>query len=155
MWRQCFLSPSLRYCCLRVGWYYNPHSGLQRGKGIINSSSKLPLKRDITKTSLLNSAIIKQLQFFSVLKSLDVSLMRLMGMIKSQWGCWISCPINQFGTTGDSWSCVQQFISITHEIYKVFDCKPSLEVQGVFLDVSKAYNKVWCDKHYTNLDITA
>ena len=42
-------------------------------------------------------------------------------------------------------SCVQQFISITHEIYNVFDCNLSLEVRGVFLDISKAFDKVWHD----------
>ena len=42
-------------------------------------------------------------------------------------------------------SCVQQLISITHEIYNAFDCNPSLEVRGVFLDISKALDKVWHD----------
>ena len=42
-------------------------------------------------------------------------------------------------------SCVQQLISITHEIYKAFDCSPSLEVRRVFLDISKAFDKVWHD----------
>ena len=42
-------------------------------------------------------------------------------------------------------SCVQQLIAITHEIYKAFDCSPSLEVWGVFLDISKAFDKVWHD----------
>ena len=43
-------------------------------------------------------------------------------------------------------SCVQQLISITHEIYNAFDCNPSLEVRGVFLDISKAFDKVWHDR---------
>ena len=42
-------------------------------------------------------------------------------------------------------SCVEQLITITHEIYKVFDSSPSLEVQGVFLDISKAFDKFWYD----------
>ena len=42
-------------------------------------------------------------------------------------------------------SCVQQLISITHEIYNTFDCNPSLEVRGVLLDISKAFDKVWHD----------
>ena len=51
---------------------------------------------------------------------------------------------NQSGfCPGDS--CVHQLLSITHEIYKVFDANPSLEVIGVFLDLSKAFDKVW---HY-------
>ena len=40
-------------------------------------------------------------------------------------------------------SCVNQLISITHEIYRSFDCNPSLETRGVFLDMSKAFDKVW------------
>ena len=42
-------------------------------------------------------------------------------------------------------SCVQQPISMTHEIYNAFGCNPSLEVRGVLLDISKAFNKVWDD----------
>ena len=42
-------------------------------------------------------------------------------------------------------SCVQQLIAITHEMYKAFDCSPSLEVRDVFLDISKAFDKVWHD----------
>ena len=49
---------------------------------------------------------------------------------------------NQSGfLPGDS--CVSQLLSITHEIYKAFDGNPSLEVRGVFLDISKAFDKVW------------
>ena len=41
--------------------------------------------------------------------------------------------------TGDS--CINQLISITHEIYKSFD--DGYEVRGVFIDISKAFDKVW------------
>ena len=40
-------------------------------------------------------------------------------------------------------SCINQLISVTHNIYRSFDANPSLEVQGVFLDLSKAFDKVW------------
>ena len=40
-------------------------------------------------------------------------------------------------------SCINQLISITHNTYRAFDTNPSLEVQGVFLDLSKAFDKVW------------
>ena len=51
---------------------------------------------------------------------------------------------NQFGfRPGDSW--VNQLISITHDIYKAFDANLLLEVRGVFLDMSKAFDKVWHD----------
>ena len=47
---------------------------------------------------------------------------------------------NQFGfKIGDS--CINQLISITHEIYKPFD--DGYEVRGVFFDISKAFDKVW------------
>ena len=38
-------------------------------------------------------------------------------------------------------SCINQLVSITHEIYKWFD--DGNEVRGVFLDLSKAFDKVW------------
>ena len=47
---------------------------------------------------------------------------------------------NQSGfKPGDS--CINQLLSITHEIYKSFD--DGYEVRGVFLDISKAFDKVW------------
>ena len=49
---------------------------------------------------------------------------------------------NQSGfRPGDS--CVSQLIAITHEIYKAFDGNACLETRGVFLDMSKAFDKVW------------
>ena len=38
-------------------------------------------------------------------------------------------------------SCTNQLLSITHQIYKSFD--DSHEVGSVFLDMSKAFDKVW------------
>ena len=47
---------------------------------------------------------------------------------------------NQSGfKIGDSW--INQPISITQEIYKWFD--DGCEVRGLFLDISKAFDKVW------------
>ena len=40
-------------------------------------------------------------------------------------------------------SCIHQLISITYEIYAFFNANPSLEVRGVFLDISKAFDRVW------------
>ena len=40
-------------------------------------------------------------------------------------------------------SCINQLLAITHEIFKAFDCNPSLEVRSVFLDIVKAFDKVW------------
>ena len=39
-------------------------------------------------------------------------------------------------------SCINQLLAITHEIFEVFDCNPTLEVRLVFLDISKAIDKV-------------
>ena len=40
-------------------------------------------------------------------------------------------------------SCINQLLSITHNIYKSFD--DDYEVRGVFLNISKAFDKVWYD----------
>ena len=40
-------------------------------------------------------------------------------------------------------SCINQLISIMHEIYKSFD--ECFEVRGVFLDISKAFDRAWQD----------
>ena len=42
-------------------------------------------------------------------------------------------------------SCVHQILSITHKIYKEFDAIPSLNVRVIFLDLSKAFDRVWHD----------
>ena len=40
-------------------------------------------------------------------------------------------------------SCINQLLSITHEIYQSFD--EGLDVRSVFLDISKVFNKEWHD----------
>ena len=42
-------------------------------------------------------------------------------------------------------SCIAQLLSIIHEIQTVFDENPTVDVRGVFLDLSKAFDKVWHD----------
>ena len=39
--------------------------------------------------------------------------------------------------------CISQLLSIVHEINSSFDCDPTIDVKGVFLDISKAFDKVW------------
>ena len=47
---------------------------------------------------------------------------------------------NQSGfRPGDS--CINQILSMTHEIYQPFD--DNLEVRAVFLDITTAFDKVW------------
>ena len=53
-----------------------------------------------------------------------------------------NCLISQNQSGFKPWySCINQLLSITHEIYKSFD--DGWEVRGVFLDISKAFDKVW------------
>ena len=40
-------------------------------------------------------------------------------------------------------SCISQLLSITHDIFKGFDASPSLDTRGIFLDISKAFDRVW------------
>ena len=40
-------------------------------------------------------------------------------------------------------SCINELISITHNIYPAFDANASLDVRRVFLNLSKAFDKVW------------
>ena len=42
-----------------------------------------------------------------------------------------------------SGSCQSQLLSIVHDIYASFDQSPTLEVRANFLDISKAFDKVW------------
>ena len=42
-------------------------------------------------------------------------------------------------------STINQLLSITHKIYSVFDEFHSRETRAVFLDISKAFDKVWHD----------
>ena len=39
-------------------------------------------------------------------------------------------------------SCIAQLLSIIHEIQTGFDENPTVDVRGVFLDISKAFDKV-------------
>ena len=55
---------------------------------------------------------------------------------------------NQSGfRPGDS--CINQLLTITHKIYKSSD--EGFEVRGVFLDISKAFNKVWSSSKWDNI----
>ena len=50
--------------------------------------------------------------------------------------------LNQSGFRSSD-SCINQLLSINHEILNAFD--KGLEVCGIFLDISKAFDKVWHD----------
>ena len=53
-----------------------------------------------------------------------------------------SLSSNQSGFRPNS-SCEIQLLSLVHHIYSSFDCYPLLEVRGLFLDISKAFDRVW------------
>ena len=40
-------------------------------------------------------------------------------------------------------SCVNQLLSINHEMFSYFECDPPKDVHAVFLDISKAFDKIW------------
>ena len=40
-------------------------------------------------------------------------------------------------------SCISQLMSIAHEIFLNFDTNPTTDTRGVFLDISKAFDRVW------------
>ena len=40
-------------------------------------------------------------------------------------------------------SCVSQLLPISQKIHKSYDCNPAEDVRGMFLDISKAFDKVW------------
>ena len=42
-------------------------------------------------------------------------------------------------------STINQLICITHTIFKAFDCNPPVNVRSVYLDISKAFDRVWHD----------
>ena len=42
-------------------------------------------------------------------------------------------------------SCICQLLAITHDIFSSFDCNTTLETRGVFLDISKVFDRVWHD----------
>ena len=82
-----------------------------------------------------------------------ISLLPIFGKIlekliyDSLYSHLVSCELlnpNQSGfRPGDS--TINQLISITHTIFKAFDCNPPLDVRSVYLDISKAFDRVWHD----------
>ena len=38
---------------------------------------------------------------------------------------------------------LSQLLSITHDIFKDFDANPTLDTRGIFLDISKDFDRIW------------
>ena len=82
-----------------------------------------------------------------------ISLLPIFGKIlekliyDSLYSHLVSCELlnpNQSGfRPGDS--TINQLISITHTIFKAFDCNPPLDARSVYLDSSKVFDRVWHD----------
>ena len=52
---------------------------------------------------------------------------------------------NQSGfRPGDS--TINQLLTIVHTVFEAFDCNPPLDVRSVYLDISKAFDRVWHDR---------
>ena len=82
-----------------------------------------------------------------------ISLLPIFGKIferviyNSLFNCFLSnklfTPSQSGFLPGDS--CITQLLSVIHEIQTAFDENPTVDVRGVFLDISKAFDKVWHD----------
>ena len=80
-----------------------------------------------------------------------VSLLKICGkiferLIFNPWYEYVEenklLSMHQFGFRSND-SRVNQPLSIVHNLYKDFDAYPILETRGVFLDMPKAFDKVW------------
>ena len=50
--------------------------------------------------------------------------------------------------------CINQLLSIAHEIFWSFDATPSFKVRSGFLDISNAFEKVWHKELIYKLNFT-
>ena len=95
----------------------------------------VPVHKKESKNSIKNYRPISLLPIFSkiferlIYNSLFQHLRENNLLVKSQSGF----------LPGDS--CISQLLSITHEIYQSLDC--NIETRGIFLDISKAFDRVW------------
>ena len=68
-------------------------------------------------------------------------------MYDSLYSHLVSCKLLNPNHTGSrpGDSMVNQLISITHTTFKAFDCNPPLDARSGYLDISKAFDRVWHD----------
>ena len=94
------------------------------------NNNVLPDSVDSISTAKLSSINFNNVNILKIIKSLNVLFKFLddNNLLSS----------NQSGFRPSD-SCEYQLLSIVHDIYASFDCCLSLEVRGVFLDISKAF----------------
>ena len=78
------------------------------------------------------------------------SLLPIFAKLLKEWtlfnyfqGNTIFTPSQSGFLPGDSF--IAQLLSIIHEIQTAFDGNPTVDVRGVFLDISKTFDRVWHD----------
>ena len=113
--------------CIKTGIYRNAWKKsnivpvhMKGDKQIVNnyrSVSLLPIFGKVFEKILFNS-------IFGYLQESDL-------LCDNQSGAWPS----------DSYE--YQLLSIIHDIYVSFDCNTPKDVRGIFLDISKAFDRVW------------
>ena len=53
----------------------------------------------------------------------------------------------------EKWFYINHLVFPSHEFFSAFECNPSLDMQGVFLDLSKVFDKIWHDGLTYNLKL--
>ena len=101
------------------------------------NSNVVPIHNKESKNLIKNYRPISLLPIFS--KILERLIFNSMFNFFRQNNLFTKCQSGFI--PGDS--CVAQLLSINHEIYQSFDCSQTRDVKGVFLDISKAFDKVW------------
>ena len=100
------------------------------------NSNVVPIHNKESKNLIKNYRPISLLPIFS--KILERLIFNSMFNFFRQNNLFTKCQSGFI--PGDS--CVAQLLSITHEIYQSFDCSATRDVKGVFLNISKAFDKV-------------
>ena len=104
---------------------------------IIGKKQKVPVHKKESKS------LIRNYRPTSLLPILGKIFKRIMHKdLYNHFYCNNLFTKNQSGfMPGDS--SIFQLLSVVHEINSSLDCNPTIDVRGVFLDIPKAYDKVW------------
>ena len=113
--------------------------GLQEGKypGCWKKANVVPVHKKESKSLIKNYRSISLLPILG--KIFEGSIYK---DLFNHFYCHNLFTKNQSGfMPGDS--CIFQLLSIVHEISSPLDCNPTIDVRGVFQDISKAFDKMW------------